>query len=89
LANLAVDLPLGPLRDLLAWWRATRVEGLIIGGLAMAFLGRPRVTQDVDAIVLVKEDAWPAFLAKGANYTFQSRIPEPLEFARARRRKAK
>jgi hypothetical protein len=79
------ELPLGPLPDLLKWWRKARVKGLIIGGLAAAFLGRPRVTRDVDAIVFAEEDRWPAFLALAKNFHFHSRMPDPLAFARQSR----
>jgi hypothetical protein len=46
-------LPLEPLRDLLAWWKQARVRGMIIGGLAVSLLGRPRTTRDVDAVILL------------------------------------
>jgi hypothetical protein len=79
------ELPLGPVRDLLAWWRKAKVEGLIIGGLAVAFLGRPRTTRDVDAIIFLEEDQWLSFLKKGEAFSFLSRLPDPLPFARQNR----
>jgi hypothetical protein len=50
------------LRDLARWLRTTRAPGAIIGGVASSRLGRPRFTRDVDARVLVDEDAWPDFV---------------------------
>ena len=86
MAKLAHDLPLDPLRDLLAWWRKSRVQGFIIGGLAVGLLGRPRTTQDVDATIFIDEPQWPTFLEKGRDFfTFQSRIVDPLPFARQNR----
>ena len=40
------------LRDLVAWLDAEKVPGVVIGGLAASLLGRPRLTRDVDALVL-------------------------------------
>ena len=57
---------LAALRALVAWFDATRTRGAIIGGVAASLLGRPRVTGDVDALVLVDDDAWEDFLAAGA-----------------------
>ena len=76
---------MGPLPDLLAWWRQAKVEGLIIGGLAVALLGRPRTTRDLDAMIFVEEGRWAEFLKLGKQWSFKSRIPKPLEFAREAR----
>jgi hypothetical protein len=51
-----VVLPVAPLPDLVEWWESQRVPGLVIGGLAVALLGRPRVTRDIDAPVLPPEE---------------------------------
>jgi hypothetical protein len=64
-----VKLPIAPLRDLLAWWRKTRTKGLVIGGLAIAFRGEPRITRDVDAIVFLEEKRWASFLEKGTQFS--------------------
>ena len=74
-------LPTGPLRDLLAWWRKTKTKGLIIGGLAVALRGEPRVTRDVDAVVFLDQSLWPTFLEKSREYSFQTRVSDPLDFA--------
>lgn len=47
---------LAALRALVAWLDATGTRGAIIGGVAASLLGRPRVTGDVGALVLVDDD---------------------------------
>jgi hypothetical protein len=59
---------LAALRDLVAWLQATHVSGVVIGGVAASLLGRPRVTRDVDAVVLLDESHWDAFLAAGTQF---------------------
>jgi hypothetical protein len=73
------------LRDLVAWLRATRVRGMIIGGVAASLLGRPRLTRDVDVVVLLEEARWAAFLAAGRRFGFAGRRPDTLAFARRAR----
>jgi hypothetical protein len=74
-------LPVAPLPDLMRWWQAQHVPGLVIGGLAVALLGRPRVTRDVDAMVLLADDRWPGFLEAGSTFSFVPRQPDALAFA--------
>lgn len=61
--------PLAPLLsvllDLVTWFQSRNVRGLVIGGVAASLLGRPRVTHDVDALVLLKREKWEEFLAAG------------------------
>lgn len=75
------ELPLRCLADLLSWFEASRAPGVIIGGIAASVLGRPRVTRDVDALVLVNESDWPQFLDTGAKFGFRARISDALAFA--------
>jgi predicted nucleotidyltransferase len=83
MSNIEILVPLlGALRDLAAWLKAKRVEGLIIGGVAASILGRPRVTRDVDALVLMDEKNWDGFLTAGSKFGFVARITNPLDFAR-------
>lgn len=67
------------------WWQAQGVQGLIIDGLAVALLGRPRVTRDIDVMVLLTEDRWPAFVNAGIAFGFIPRHTDALEFAREAR----
>lgn len=80
-ANTLVPL-LGALSDVAVWLKAKRVKGLIIGGIAASILGRPRVTRDVDALVLMDEKDWGGFLTAGSKFGFVARITNPLDFAR-------
>jgi predicted nucleotidyltransferase len=73
---------LSVLRDLVAWLEAKRVQGLIIGGVAASILGRPRVTRDVDALVLLDEKDWDEFLTAGTEFGFVARVTDPLDFAK-------
>lgn len=77
--------PLAPLLaalgDLVAWLEAAHISGVIIGGVAASLLGRPRVTRDVDALVLVSEEHWKEFLKLGMRYGFHPRRKDALAFA--------
>ncbi len=81
--------PLAPLLaalgDLNAWLKATQTPGVIIGGVAASLLGRPRVTRDVDALVVLDETDWPHFLAAGEQLGFAPRRADALDFARQAR----
>jgi hypothetical protein len=59
---------LAVLRDLMAWLQAGKVPGVVIGGLAASLLGRPRLTRNVDVLVLIDEDHWADFLTAGENF---------------------
>ena len=76
-----VDLPVAPLPDLMQWWRSQKTRGVIIGGLAVALLGRPRVTRDVDALILLPKKQWSTFLDAGSGFGFVPRLPGTLAFA--------
>lgn len=58
---------------------------MVIGGLAVALVGRPRTTRDVDAVIQLDEDRWQEFLATGARYGFAPRLADALDFARQSR----
>lgn len=74
-------LPLAPLPDLIEWLEATTTPGLIIGGLAVALLARPRLTHDLDLLVLLPEDQWPRFVEAARRYGFRPRIKNALALA--------
>lgn len=76
---------LAALRDLVAWLQAAQAPGVVIGGVAASLLGRPRMTQDVDALVLLDEKAWSPFLIAGAQFGFAPRLADALAFARKAR----
>ena len=78
--------PLAPLLsalgDLARWLRIGPYRGIVIGGVAASLLGRPRITRDVDALVLIDESRWSEFIAAGARFGFAPRVPDLLAFAR-------
>ena len=76
---------LAVLADLIAWLKAGEVAGVVIGGLAASLLGRPRLTRDVDVLVVVDEGRWAGFLATGAKYGFVPRQRDTLAFAQQSR----
>lgn len=73
---------LAVLRDLGVWLQAGKVSGAVIGGLAASLLGRPRLTRNVDVLVLVDESQWADFMAAGAEHGFVPRRDDALTFAR-------
>jgi hypothetical protein len=76
---------LAVVRDLVAWLKGGKVRGVVIGGLAASLLGRPRLTRDVDALVVVEERRWAGFLASGVELGFGVRRDDALAFAREAR----
>ncbi|HXK20393.1 MAG TPA: nucleotidyl transferase AbiEii/AbiGii toxin family protein [Polyangiaceae bacterium] len=68
-----------------AWLTELQVPVAVIGGVAASLLGRPRVTKDVDLVVLADEDAWRSLLEAGLRHGVEARIPDALEFARTSR----
>ena len=71
----------GAVADLTAWLKDQAVPGAIIGGLAANLLGRPRITKDVDAVVLLGDLQVEAFLATGTRFGFAPRIGDAAAFA--------
>ena len=60
-------------------------RGVIIGGIAVGFLGRPRLTEDVDAMFLLSTNDIPQFLEAAKIENIQPRIPNAEEFAKKSR----
>lgn len=81
--------PLSPLiealQSLVRWLQAGNVQGVIIGGVAASILGRPRMTRDIDALVLLEEKYWDRFLLDGAKFGFIPRLTDCLNFAKKSR----
>lgn len=76
---------LSALRDLVAWSQKEHIRSVIIGGVAASLLGRPRLTRDIDAVVLLDSRRWEKFLTVGRQFGFEPRIQNPLVFARKNR----
>ena len=67
------------------WLDAASAPGAIVGGVAASILGRPRLTEDIDVLVLIERDEWSAFLAAGRPLGFVPRIDDALDFAETSR----
>lgn len=73
------------LRDLTKWLQDRNARAIIIGGVAVSLLGRPRVTRDIDALILLDSKWWEEFMNEGQQYGFMPRIGDPLVFAQKSR----
>lgn len=70
------------LADLLHWLRSEAVEGVVIGGVAAGILGRPRATNDVDALLWIERERVEGFFESASRYGFAPRIADALAFSR-------
>lgn len=57
------------------------VEGMIIGGLAVSLIGRPRYTNDIDLVVLDLDDRLPEFISRLKKLGIEPRIEGVEAFA--------
>jgi hypothetical protein len=73
------------LRDLVAWLQKKQIPIVVIGGVAASILGRPRMTRDIDMLVLLDEEEWSKTLREGAKFGFVPRLSDCLEFAKQSR----
>lgn len=60
-------------------------QGVVIGGVAASLLGKPRLTADVDAVMLVSTDDLPRLMEAAAQEGFAPRIADADQFARRNR----
>src|SRR4051794_4154428 len=74
-----LDRLTAPLAALMEWFRDAGLRGAVIGGVAASLRGKPRLTNDVDALVL-DTDA-EALLRSGSEFGFEPRIADAAEFA--------
>lgn len=58
---------------------------MVVGGLAASLLGRPRLTQDIDALAILPESDWNRAVDSAAEFGIIPRIPDALDFARRSR----
>jgi len=64
------------------WLRAAGVKHTLIGGVAVAFLGEPRTTEDVDAIIEIDPGDLESFLELGRPFGIVGRTEDVVPFAR-------
>jgi predicted nucleotidyltransferase len=60
-------------------------RGVIIGGIAASLLGRPRLTADLDAVILISIDELPGLFVVTRNEGLIPRISDAETFARQHR----
>lgn len=60
-------------------------RGVVIGGIAVGLLSRPRFTEDLDAMVLLSVDDIPHFLAAAEREGILPRIEQAEDFAKRSR----
>lgn len=60
-------------------------RGVIIGGVAVGFLGKPRFTADIDVMFLLSTQAIPKFIELASMENIIPRIQNAEEFARKNR----
>lgn len=74
--------PLAAVQQLLARFGN---RGIIIGGVAASLLGQPRLTADVDVVLLLSIADLPVLLEAAAEEGLVPRIADALDFARRHR----
>lgn len=81
---MAEPLPtnlLKPLVDLGRWLDAIQAQAVVVGAVAASFLGRPRFTQDIDALAIISESEWSAAVNAAAKFGIVPRVADAVEFA--------
>jgi len=63
------------------WLVNERIPGAIIGGVAASIRGRPRLTDDVDAVILADDVGWERVVSSASPYGIVPRIDGVLDFA--------
>jgi len=74
--------PLESLHNLLVRFHE---RGVIIGGVATGLLGKPRFTEDVDAMMIFPTEEIPTLLVEAAKEGIEPRIQDVTEFAKRNR----
>lgn len=72
---------LSALADLTKWLDSERIPAVVIGGVAASVLGRPRLTQDIDALAVLPEEEWARAVNSAAAFGIAPRIPDARAFA--------
>ena len=69
--------------DLARWIAEKQLEATLIGGLAVGLRSRPRLTQDIDALLWSEEPPDGKLLDSAATFGFVPRVSDVLEFVRS------
>ncbi|MBI2342951.1 MAG: nucleotidyltransferase [Deltaproteobacteria bacterium] len=73
---------LSPLKELSNLLSKTKTEGVVIGGISVGLIGKPRFTADIDAVILLNFEQIEAFVKTATAFGFEPRISDVGEFAR-------
>jgi hypothetical protein len=73
------------LRDLMTLLRNREIPSVVIGGIAASFLGRPRVTRDIDALILLDGSRLEELVTSAKLHGFAPRLSDAVAFAKANR----
>lgn len=74
--------PLSALQRLLDQYSG---QSVIIGGIAVSLIGKPRLTADIDALILIEIDEIAIFIKKAENEGIFPRISDAESFAKKKR----
>jgi len=72
-----------PLAALMRWFDESGLHGALVGGVAASLRGKPRLTRDIDAVIL--DVNAEMLIDSSAQHGFEARIGEAAEFARTNR----
>lgn len=60
----------------------TKTKSVVIGGISVGLIGRPRFTADIDAVILLDFNEIEAFIKMASKFGFAPRIKDVSTFAR-------
>jgi len=78
-----LDRLIRPLSALMHWFDETGIRAAVIGGVAVSLRGKPRLTKDVDAVVLDMDVE--ALVESARAFDLGPRIHDAIDFARRTR----
>ena len=73
------------LRDVVGFLASLPGRGVIIGGVAVAFTSRARVTRDIDATIFPKSESVQDILLAASTFQLEPRIADAGDFAKKHR----
>jgi hypothetical protein len=77
----ADDALTAALAALVRWLTSEDVPYAVIGGVAVSLQAAPRYTEDIDVVIWVADDRWPALIDAAAGHAITPRRPDVLDFA--------
>ena len=75
----------GALKSISLLLKNDDIEGMVIGGLAVSLIGRPRYTNDIDLVILNLDDRLPEIISRLKKLGIEPRIDDVEEFAKKSR----